>query len=364
MKIIQLIYSISSGGAEKFVVDLSNQLAVRGHEVILCILRDDTDKTMIFNKQFLNSNVRFYSMKFQSGFSWNKCRKLSKYIESEMPDVVHCHLNVIPYIYIQALFNRKILFVHTLHNVASQTVGIGLQYYLNYYFYKHHLIHPICISKICQKSFELYYRLNAPFIDNGRAVVAVSSNYEIVKREVNSFKTTNNTLVFIHVARFNPQKNQQLLIDSFNRLDNEKIDFVLLIIGNGYDSEEGRRLQHSACSKIHFLGNKNNVIDYFNCSDAFCLTSIYEGLPISLLEALSCGVTPICTSVGGIPDVIIDNVYGYLSTDQSVDGYCKAIKRFISKPLLSQRLIDYFNINYSMEVCVNKYEEIYKMNRL
>lgn len=364
MKIIQLIYSLSSGGAEKFVVDLSNQLAVLGHDVILCILLDDTDNIMVFNKQFLSPNVQFHSMRFNRGFSLNKCSQLCNYVIKEMPDVVHCHLNVIPYIYKVAIFNKKILLIHTIHNVSTNIGGVGIQYYLNRFFYKYHLIHPVCISRLCQRSFERYYKLNAPYIDNGRAVVDASSNFDAVKNEVNSYKATDRTRVFIHVARFHPQKNQQLLVDSFNRLNNENIDFTLLIIGNGFDCEEGRSLQRSACGKIHFLGVKINVNDYLRCADAFCLTSIYEGLPISLLEALSCGVTPICTPVGGIPDVIKDNVYGYLSADLEVDEYCKAIKRYLDNPLPYQRLIDYFTVNYSMMMCVEKYENIYRKNKL
>lgn len=364
MRIMQIIYSLSSGGAEKFVVDLSNELAERGHDVVLCILRDDSGN-FIFNKQFLNSNVRFYSMKLDKGFSISKYQKVKKYIMTEMPDVVHCHLNVIPYIYEIALFNKEILFIHTLHNVASNTGGVGVQYYLNRFFYKHNIIHPICISKLCQKSFKSYYNLNnAPYINNGRAVVDVSPKYRAVSNEVDSYKISKTTPVFIHVARFSPQKNQQLLVDSFNKLDSEMIDFTLLIIGNGYDCEEGKRLQFTACNKIHFLGEKDNVIDYLKCSDAFCLTSLYEGLPISLLEALSCGVTPICTPVGGISDVIVDSVYGYLSVGHNVDEYCKAIRRFMKHPLPSQRLIGYFNENYSMEICAKKYEDIYNLNRI
>ena len=99
MKIIQIIYSLCPGGAEKFVVDLSNQLATMGHDVTLCMLRDVTDESLTFNKQFLQSNVKLHSMKFSRGFSWGKCRSVEKYIQNERPDVVHCHLNVIPYVY-------------------------------------------------------------------------------------------------------------------------------------------------------------------------------------------------------------------------------------------------------------------------
>ena len=361
MKIIQIIYSLCPGGAEKFVVDLSNQLATMGHDVTLCMLRDVTDESLTFNKQFLQSNVKLHSMKFSRGFSWGKCRSVEKYIQNERPDVVHCHLNVIPYVYRLALCCKKIKFFHTLHSVASNTGGTGLQYQLNRLFYNHNWIRPICISKLCKDSYEDYYKLyNAPFINNGRALVAASPYYEETKREVESYKTSPDTRIFIHVARFNPLKDQQLLVDSFNRLNQENIDFTLLVIGSDYDCEEGQKLQQVACSKIHFLGKKNNVNDYLYCADAFCLTSVYEGLPISLLEALSCGVTPICTSVGGIPDVVIDNVSGYLSINRTISGYMEAVKRFLTYPLPRKELIRYYHKHYSMAECAKKYVNLYE----
>ena len=188
----------------------------------------------------------------------------------------------------------------------------------------------------------------------------VSSSYQQVKQEVESYKKTSDTVVFIHIARYNVQKNQLLLIESFNHLVGEGFDFTLLVIGNGYDCLEGRRLQLLADDRVFFLGEKNNVNDYLLCSDAFCLTSKYEGLPISLLEALSCGVTPVCTSVGGIPDVITEGVTGYLSEGESIESYCNAIKRFFLKPISRDRLIAYYKANYSMEICAQKYEELYE----
>lgn len=360
MKIIQLVYSLSSGGAEKFVVDLANQLAENGNDVTICMLLEEKENR-IFNKQFLFSKVKFISLGFDNGFSLTKCGIVDKYIRSQKPDIVHCHLNVIPYIFKTALFNKKIKFFHTLHNIATNTGGVGLQYYLNRFLYKKNIIRPICISKLCRISYEEYYKLhNAPYIDNGRAVVNPSDKFETVKTEVESYKNSQKTKVFIHVARCDHQKNQGLLIDAFNQLDTEDYDYNLLIIGRDFDSKEGKELQERANPKIKFLGEKNNVNDYLLCSDAFCLSSIFEGLPISLLEALSCGITPICTPVGGIPDVIKNGENGYLSKGIEIEEYCTAIRNFIEKPIDKNPLIDFYKNNYSMEVCAAKYEQYFK----
>ena len=362
MKIIQLIYSLSSGGAERFVVNLSNELSRQGHDVTICMLLNTENPAWCFNKKFIHPSVKFHSLGFSQGFSLKKVKTVHKYILKEQPDVVHCHLNVIPYIYLTACRNHNIKFFHTIHNIAQKASGLKIQYLLNRFFYKRNIT-PIAISKICLESFEKYYHLkNITRIDNGCPTVMPSQEFGKTKTEVDNYKTSINTPVFIHVARCHPSKNQDLLIDSFNKLNDNSIDYTLLILGSGFDSPEGIRLKQKACSKIHFLGEKSNVGDYWLCSDAFCLTSLYEGLPISLIEALSCGITPICTPVGGIPDVITDSETGYLSENLSIESYYHTLKRFMTSKLDKKHLTQYYMKYYSISSCANKYINIYKFN--
>ena len=361
MKIIQFIYSLSSGGGEKFVVDLSNQLARLGHDVIICILRNEYEEKNVFNRKFVNDGVKFHSLDIEPGFSYGKMKIVENYIIQNSPDVVHCHLNVIPYIFRLALINRKIKFFHTLHSLAEKTCGNGVQKYINYLYYKKEWIYPICISKLCQRSYiEFYHLKNAPYINNGRSLPQKSTEFNVVVDEINTYKYTQSTIVFTHVARFHEAKNQKLLIESFNKLDTEGIDFVLLVIGIGFDSDEGLKLQDSACKRIKFLGIKSNVADYLMNSDAFCLSSSYEGMPLSLLEAISCGVTPICTPVGGITDIITDGVNGYLSEGLNVETYVRALKRYLASPIPADILVSYFKEHLSIEKCANLYEDLYK----
>lgn len=360
MKIIQFCFNLSSGGAEKFVVNLSNELADLGHNVEVCILRPDDTEDAVFNKQFLSDKVKFTSLGIERGFSLAKVYQVSKYIKSQKPDVVHCHLNVIPYIFPLALMCRGIRFVHTLHSIASEACGGKRQVGINKFFYKNNLIQPVTISKLCQDSYvDLYHLNNAPYIDNGTATALITSQFELVKLEVESLKQTSKSRVFIHVARFDEAKNQHLLIDSFNEMNRRGLDFVLLILGARFDTPEAKALVDKACDRIKFLGVKPNVADYLYCAEAFCLSSNFEGLPISLIEALSAGLIPICTPVGGIPDVIEDGVIGYLSEDVSLDAYVEAIERYLKDGLSPERNIDYFNANFTMSQCAKKYLAVY-----
>lgn len=363
MKILQLIYSLSSGGAEKFVVNLSNELAKKGHKVLVCILLSEKDDSNVFNKKFLDPEVGFHSMQFARGFSLVKVFKLSKYILANNPDVVHCHLNVIPYVFPLSILRHRIKFIHTIHNVADKAVGLRSQRKINRWFYLHYIT-PVAISEKCKESFESFYNLRSVIkINNGCPPVEKTSLYSDVKGEILDMQK--DAIRFIHVARFAEQKNQKLLVDAFNKLDALGYDFHLNVIGRGFfDSKEGRELMADACDRIHFLGEKTNVSDYLFCSNAFCLTSNYEGLPISLIEAMSCGLPAIATSVGGVPDVIEDGTNGYLCDNLSVGAYVGAVIKYINEPIAKEKVIAVYNKSFSIRRCAVDYDGLYRSKKM
>ena len=134
----------------------------------------------------------------------------------------------------------------------------------------------------------------------------------------------------MHAGRIDTPKNQIVLCKVFDRLVKDGEDVVLLIAGAKQSTEIYSKLEQYFSERIQYLGERNDVPDLMAYSDAMCLSSIWEGLPVTLLEALSVGCVPICTPVGGIPDVIKDNWNGILSTSASEEGYFQAVKRFIS----------------------------------
>ena len=362
MKILQFIYDLGSGGAEKFIVNLSNSLVEEGHEVILLQLLDDNVDSRNFNRQFLSNKVKYINGGLSKGFSLSKVAHISKLVSDQKPDIVHAHLNVVPYIWPLILSKRKNMrFVHTLHSLAQYTVGTKAQKPINRFLYKYGFITPVTISAQCDKSYKDFYGLtNSIHIDNGSPAAGMSTNFDNVVKEIKQYKHTPDTKVLIHVGRCSPMKNQKLLIEAFNQVKRTYEDSILLVIGNGFNSTEGRKLKELANHDIHFIGVKGNVGDYLLNSDIFCLSSDYEGLPISVLEAFSAGVMPVCTPVGGIPDIITDGVNGYLSVDCSVEEYSKALIRAIIEPILPDRIIKIFEQGYSMRNCAQRYINLYR----
>lgn len=359
MKILHFLYRLNSGGAERFVVDLANRQVAEGHEVGVCIIRPDEGSSG-FNRRFLDGRVRFTSLGISSGITPAKMTSVKRFILSEAPDVLHCHHNVVPYLLLLLLSGKRPTIVHTLHSMADRATVNQLEKRLCKWAYKNGLICPVTISEVCRQSFLREYGINAVCIPNGREAMTPSVRAGEVKAEVELLKASPKTKIFIHIARFHPIKNQAMLVEAFNRLYNDGKDLMLLVIGDGFKDGPGAELVGRACPCIHFLGEKYNVQDYLYAADAFCLTSLSEGMSISLIEAMCCGVTPVCTPVGGNVDVIQDGVTGYLSENTSLESYMEAINRFFGHSIDRVRLQEYYRDNFSIESCACKYSSLYE----
>ena len=133
MKIIQLIFSLTSAGAERLVVNICNELS-KNNEVVLITFVAENDKS-IFYKPLLDANIRYINLACKSGLSIRAFIKMIFILVKEKPNVVHAHLNTVLYCLIPSLF-IKCKFVHTLHSIAPKTVGFIGQKHLNKWFYK------------------------------------------------------------------------------------------------------------------------------------------------------------------------------------------------------------------------------------
>jgi glycosyltransferase involved in cell wall biosynthesis len=359
LKIVQVIYALIQGGAEKFVVELSNKLA-ENHDVYIVTLRGSP---LDLHRNQVNNNVNYINFPIHDGFRIRDIYRLNKFIKNLNPDIIHTHLQVVFYFLFFNIFNGKKIIFHTIHNDASFDGNKKYQFLIRKFFYKRDIIVPITISNESKLSYEKYYKLtNSELIYNACLRPTRSEKFNEVQKEINSLKFNSDDLVFIHLSRFNEyQKQHSVLIKAFNRIRYDFKKVILLIVGRDYDKEEAKFLKEIAQEGIYFLGERSNVGDYLYQSDVFCLSSRFEGLPISLLEAISCGCTPICTPVGGIKDIIQQDNTGYISSDISEESYYKEIKKYLKRndKIEKNELIEYFSENYSLDKCSNQHEQVY-----
>ena len=142
-------------------------------------------------------------------------------------------------------------------------------------------------------------------------------------------------------------------------------NFTLLMIGSTKNTELVNEVKSYNCPNIYLLGEKHNPLEYLKMADAYCLCSSYEGMPISLIEALGVGCIPVCTPVGGIVDVVKSGENGFLSENISEECYYNTLKHFLSlsKKEIAQLKMAALNsyAPFSMTECAEKYYHLFNL---
>lgn len=356
MRILEVIEGLGPGGAQRFVVDLSNELTLTNDVAIgTFVERKGSD----FYVQDLSPKVKRLNFNFRPNFLLKIRQMISvfKMIAKFKPDVLHVHDRAFVPCIIPSLLYPGIRFYYTVHNVANKDAGEGIGSRLRKYFLKR-TIKPIAISKYCEGTFGKFYGYK-PFsvIENGCRPLSKTNEYDKVEKEIRLLKKTQNTKVFLNIARFFEQKNHELLINTFNSIIEEGHDVLLLIIGSSPDRKRKEYLESlvSDRTRIIFLGTKHNVQDYLFATEYFCLSSSWEGLPITILEAGLCGSYTISTPVGGVRDVIDNDTIGILSADLSLNSYKDAVRKALEYTPNFDDIRNYFTRKYTMKICAQKY---------
>lgn len=359
MKIFEIIPQLSQGGAERFVVDLCNELSVR-HNVTLVVLHN-MDKTGFFLKE-INTRVKVISMNKRKGFDFCLFFKLRNLIKKENPDIVHTHLRAIVYSLLAYLVPSHTKYIHTVHNDAAKEAGDGISRLCRKFAFKTKRVIPVTISEESQKSVIDFYGITSPMIYNGRPTYKESADLQKVKQELDSLRTNSGVPIVVNVARVCPQKNQLVLAKAVEELNKKGTNIELAIIGRINDSPYSKELRGFKSVHVHLLGTRNNPRDYMKAADAFCLSSLYEGMPITLIECFSVGTIPICTPVGGIKNMIEDGKNGILSIGVSQREIEESLMQFIDmsseeKKVMKLKSLASFS-KYDMTTCSCRYEDL------
>lgn len=355
MKIFEVIPTLTIGGAERFVVNFSNELAARGHDVTIITINDVNKYGDL--RKFINHKISVISLDKPLGADFKAFFRLTRLIKRLKPDVVHTHLAGIFYNFFSPYFYPKAKYVHTIHNDASKEATSGVCAWARKWLITRGKTIAVSISEESLQSFYKYYgrHTHSEMIYNG--VPTIDINPDIVSE----FKK--DTINLVNVARIMPQKNQLALIQAVENLNALNLKVELYIIGCD-DTPDSDRIKKMGFKHTTFLGPKDNPRDYIAAADAFVLSSIYEGMPLTLIECFSAGAIPICTPVGGIVNMINDGENGILATSTDTKALEGAIIRFINLDCTQKRKMREASLEsfskYTLKECVDNYLRLFE----
>lgn len=351
LRVVQVVPKLNVGGLQKVCVGLSNTLVERGVGVSVISLSCVEASDSLIDE--LHSDVSYYDLsRNQSKIDFGLFFRLNNQIRKLSPDVVHSHGISLFYLFVHIIFNPRVKFVHTIHNVANRDGGF-IRRKIQSVLFRYFRVRSIALSSQVESSFVKYYGYD-PFaiIPNAATAVGLSNKFNEVSIEVNGYKVNDGSIVLVSVGRICAQKNQSLLVSAVKRLCSNGHNVVLIVLGGASGPAENKLYSELIFSAqgypIHFLGSKNNVGDYLLNSDVFCLSSEFEGFPISILEAFSCGLPVVSTRVGGISDILLSPGLGLLSVDKTIDQYSNTLVSCLNS-------LDSFDSEYIRDVYSDKY---------
>lgn len=350
---------MSSGGVEAMICSLANEM-IKTENVSVCSIFKPKDNDVFWNK--LSPNVFRLSVgKTKQGFSVVEIFKIYSIIKKGGFDIVNIHGYFYYYMLTILFLHRNVKFFYTVHSDAKME-NIGWDTFFFFFkklFFRLNWLKPITISENSRSSFTSLYGLESEMIYNG-----ISKPYIDDNDILSPYRKTSKTKLFIHAGRISKEKNQLTLCKVFKKLIDHGHDIVLLIVGSNQSTEIFKNIETYLSDRIIYLGERNDVPQLMSCCDAMCLPSIWEGLPVTLLEAISVGCIPICSPVGGIPNVITSGENGLLSSTCSEEDYYDTMSSFLSlsddKMNIIKNNCSKSFLDYDIKKCAKDYLNYYK----
>ena len=298
MKVIQIIPMFGMGGAEIMCETLSYQLKKQGIGVIVVSLYDF--KSAI-TERMEQAGIDIRYMKKKSGFDLSMIWKLRELFKKEAPDVIHTHLSSALYA-VPASVGLVVKRIHTVHNIAEKELIKPVRWAYKF-FYKHMGLIPVALSEQVKISIIEEYELEdtvVPVVYNG---VDLSKCKEKVEYSIGE------RMKILHIGRFAEAKNHEGLLRAFRIFNEMYPESELWLVGDGaLRSQIEAYVEENKLNKnVTFWGIQQEVYELLCSADVFCLPSIYEGMPMTIIEAMATGIPIVATRVGGIPDMVGDS---------------------------------------------------------
>ncbi|MFN0054086.1 MAG: glycosyltransferase [Planctomycetales bacterium] len=355
IKVVHLVLSLNIGGLEKVVYDLVRFTDTGRFDIeVLCL-----DSVGALGPAFEQLGVRVEGMQVRGRGLWGAIRAMASRLRQMRPDVLHTHNQAPHAIGAPAAWWAGVkAVVHTRHG-RHTTSG-----------WKQRLSQRIA-DKLTQRVVAVSGDAARISLDGDRIpqdkVEVIHNGIDLQRFSAPDRTFTTTCYQAIHVARLNdPIKDQQSLLRAARLVADADPSFTLAIVGDGPD----RGLLEALCdelslrSHVTFLGDRHDVPELLGQARMFVLSSITEGLSISLLEAMACGLAVVATDVGGNAEVIQAGETGFLTPPRSPERLAAEILKLLRDPQLCLRMgragRRRVEEHFDLRAVAARYEQIYQ----
>jgi glycosyltransferase involved in cell wall biosynthesis len=305
IRVLEVLATLKRAGAETVAMALAEGLDRTRFETAVVSLYD------AFPTGF-EPDVRTWYLGKHRGFDWRMYGRLRNVVREFRPDLIHTHSYVMRY----TLGLQASAKVHTVHNVATREVD-RLGTLIHRVAYRRGTV-PVAVAEEVARSFKDSYGFEPRTIPNGVDTARFyRPEVRAEWRARHGFAPED--VLLVSVARLEPQKNPQALIEAFRRAD---VPAKLLLAGDGSLRDQ--------LSGAHLLGVRTDLPELLSSCDVFALASDWEGHPLSVIEAMAAGLPVVATAVGGVPEIVGEA--GVLIPRGRTDALATALRELVLEP--------------------------------
>ena len=368
MKILHVIDSGGLYGAEIMLLNLIAEQIPRGQNPTIASIGEKGIKEKPIEKEALKRGVDVVKFRMQPGPNFSGVMEILRYAHRENFDILHSHgykgnilFGFVP------KFIRKLPLVSTLHGWTSTQGFSKIRIYEWLDLQSLRFIDAVVVvNQIMLAITRLKKRrgINLLVVNNGiRETDATAADCKLDPKIIDF---CNSGFVFGSIGRLSTEKGYKYLIEALTILVKNGLDVKLIIIGDGYerDNLEKQIRDNKLQNNIFLSGYREYAKCYLPFLNTFVMSSLTEGLPITILEAMQAKTPIVATYVGGIPDVLDNGQAGLLVKPKNPVELAKAMEMIYHDEKLAAQLTtiayDRVSSKYSSKNMALGYGHIYQ----
>lgn len=289
--VVQLINGLTAGGAEIFAIDLACSLQKRGiQSYIVSVFDMESSIRSNLENKLHKSGVQYHCLqKIPFKKDIKAAFRYFLFLKKVRPEVVHSHCQTPNWINgtLTYLFSKDIRRIATLHSVNANHTRWKLIDKISGGNWFHS---TVCVSQAVFDTIK--EEPNKKVIYVARDLSGFTNKVDTTKNVRRNLGISDNSLIFLNVGRMSQDaKNHGALIRAFGELPTD-FDTHLVLMGDGPGKEKYERLakDNGNQQRIHFLGNVADTAEVYASSDVFIMPSLWEGRPVSAMEAFVSGL--------------------------------------------------------------------------
>jgi glycosyltransferase involved in cell wall biosynthesis len=363
-RVLLVITGLNYGGAETQVRDVALAFKARGLSVgVVSMLLP-----VAYQDDLTSAGIHLWSLDMKR--KWPDPRmvwRLANIVRQFKPDIVHSHM-------IHANLLARVSRVAGWHKIplvcTAHSVNEGGK--LRMYVYRVTDRWASITTNVSQAAVDRYVAVGAAptghiiYMPNGVDMSRFCPDEERRTAVRHSLGLAAEECVILAVARFEEAKNHAGMLRTFARVLETHPSAILLLVGQGtlFNATRTLAMTLHVTDSVRFLGIRNDIPDLMRASDLYLMSSLWEGLPIVLLEAAASGLPAVATDVGGNATAVLDGISGRIVSPNDDEALVAAVVEVLNMSLAARcswghaaRLLA--QSSFSLESVVDRWFDLY-----